>query len=62
MVGGELCTDDECLEARLFSADEIPWDALAFRSTTDALREYYAHIRSSLDPAHGRPVPAEPDG
>ena len=47
MVGGELCTDDECLEARLFSADEIPWDALAFRSTTDALREYYAHIRSS---------------
>ena len=47
MIGGELCTDDECLEARLFSADEIPWDALAFRSTTDALRDYYEHIRSS---------------
>ena len=47
MLGGELCTDDECLEARLFSADEIPWDALAFRSTIDALRDYYEHIRSS---------------
>jgi hypothetical protein len=47
MLGGELCTDEECLEARLFSADEIPWDALAFRSTIDALRDYYAHIRSS---------------
>ena len=40
IVGGELCTDEECLEARLFSADEIPWDRLAFHSTTQALREY----------------------
>ena len=39
-VGGELCGDDECLEARLFDADEIPWDELAFRSTTEALRDY----------------------
>jgi ADP-ribose pyrophosphatase YjhB (NUDIX family) len=42
IVGGELCTDDECLEARLFSADEIPWEALAFRSTRDALTDYYS--------------------
>jgi 8-oxo-dGTP diphosphatase len=40
MVGGELCTDDECLEARLFLPGEIPWDELAFHSTTQALREY----------------------
>jgi 8-oxo-dGTP diphosphatase len=40
MTGGELCTDEECLEARLFSPEEIPWDALAFRSTREALREY----------------------
>ena len=33
VLGGELCTDDECLEARLFARDEIPWDMLAFRST-----------------------------
>ena len=41
-IGGELCPDDECLEARLFSADEIPWRELAFRSTNDALQEYLA--------------------
>ena len=39
-IGGELCGDDECLEARLFSRDEIPWDELAFHSTTEALREF----------------------
>ncbi len=40
IVGGELCTDDECLEARLFVPREIPWDELAFHSTTQALQEY----------------------
>ena len=40
MLGGELCGDDECLEARLFTPAEIPWDGLAFRSTTEALRDY----------------------
>nr|MBA2305417.1 NUDIX hydrolase [Acidobacteriota bacterium] len=33
-VGGVLCTDEECLEARLFTPDAIPWDQLAFDSTT----------------------------
>jgi ADP-ribose pyrophosphatase YjhB (NUDIX family) len=41
MTGGELCTDDECLEARLFAREEIPWDALAFRSTREALEDYF---------------------
>ena len=40
MLGGELCGDDECLDARLFRPDEIPWDQLAFRSTSEALRDY----------------------
>jgi ADP-ribose pyrophosphatase YjhB (NUDIX family) len=40
ITGGELCTDDECLEARLFPPEEIPWSQLAFRSTHDALRDY----------------------
>jgi 8-oxo-dGTP diphosphatase len=39
-IGGELCTDDESLEARLFTPDEIPWTELAFRSTHDALRDF----------------------
>jgi ADP-ribose pyrophosphatase YjhB (NUDIX family) len=41
-LGGALCTDEECLEARLFSPAEIPWTQLAFPSTHDALREYFA--------------------
>jgi len=42
MIGGTLTVDDEGLEAREFSPDEIPWDDLAFRSTREALREYLA--------------------
>ena len=40
-LGGELCGDDECLDAALFSADRIPWTELAFRSTTEALQDYF---------------------
>jgi ADP-ribose pyrophosphatase YjhB (NUDIX family) len=46
MVGGQLCTDDECLEARLFAPDEIPWDRLAFRSTREGLQHYFDHLPS----------------
>lgn len=50
-LAGDLCNDDECLEARLFRPDEIPWDALAFRSTGEALRDYLgAHSLSSKSP------------
>ena len=42
ILGGSLCTDDECLEARFFEPHEIPWGELAFPSTNDALREYLA--------------------
>jgi 8-oxo-dGTP diphosphatase len=51
VVGGELCTDEECLEARLFAPAEIPWNQLAFDSTTRALREY---LGSDLDFSNGR--------
>ena len=40
MVGGVLAIDDESLEARTFTRDEIPWDDLAFRSTYEALKAY----------------------
>jgi ADP-ribose pyrophosphatase YjhB (NUDIX family) len=40
VLRGELCYDEECLDARLFRHDEIPWDRLAFRSTGEALRDY----------------------
>lgn len=40
-IGGTLCADDECSDAQLFGMDEIPWDELAFRSTREALRDYF---------------------
>jgi ADP-ribose pyrophosphatase YjhB (NUDIX family) len=40
-VGGTLVVDDEGLEARAFEQHEIPWDELAFRSTQDALQDYF---------------------
>jgi len=45
MMGGELCNDDECLEAKLFRPDDLPWDELAFRSTREALRDYLDGVR-----------------
>lgn len=41
IVAGQLRIDEESLEARLFSRAEIPWAELAFRSTRDALEDYY---------------------
>lgn len=46
-IGGELCTDDECLEAQLFTPEDLPWDRLAFHSTTEALRDYLDSSRQS---------------
>ncbi|MDE0829907.1 MAG: NUDIX hydrolase [Vicinamibacterales bacterium] len=37
----ELRHDEESLEIGTFSQDEIPWDDLAFRSTHEALQDYY---------------------
>ena len=45
MLGGTLCVDDECLEAAEFTESEVPWECLAFPSTRDALRDYFAGIR-----------------
>jgi len=39
-TSGELTIDDESSEIRTFRADELPWDALAFSSTMDSLRDY----------------------
>ena len=46
-IGGSLCVDDECLESAEFAVEEIPWDDLAFRSTSEGLRDY---LRGLLHP------------
>jgi ADP-ribose pyrophosphatase YjhB (NUDIX family) len=40
VIGGDLCGDEECLEAALFSPAALPWDELAFTSTAEGLRDY----------------------
>ena len=40
MIGGALACDDESLEAKFFEPETIPWEELAFRSTSEALREF----------------------
>jgi 8-oxo-dGTP diphosphatase len=42
ILGGELRIDEESLEARLFTAADIPWTDLAFVSTRDALKDFIA--------------------
>jgi ADP-ribose pyrophosphatase YjhB (NUDIX family) len=44
-LSGELCYDDECLEIALFDRARIPWQDLAFRSTTEGLRDYLDGVR-----------------
>ena len=44
-LGGTLCVDDEGLETAEFDASVIPWDNLAFRSTSEGLRDYLAGLR-----------------
>ena len=58
-IGGALRADDESLEAAWFKADDLPWPALAFRSTGDALRDY---LRTSPAAARRRPAAAAPAG
>jgi len=42
ILGGELKLDAESTEMRQFSQSEIPWDELAFLSTKEALRDFFA--------------------
>ena len=44
IIAGHLRVDEESLEAGLFSRAEIPWTTLAFRSTRDALEDYYTGV------------------
>lgn len=47
-IGGTLCVDDECLETAEVGDTDIPWDDLAFRSTREALRDFFNGLRHPL--------------
>jgi 8-oxo-dGTP diphosphatase len=42
VLGGALALDEEGLEAGAFTAKTVPWKDLAFRSTREALHDYFA--------------------
>jgi ADP-ribose pyrophosphatase YjhB (NUDIX family) len=49
-TGGTLRAADECLEARPFAPQAIPWGDLAFPSTFEALRDYLHQVYSQSPP------------
>ena len=60
MLESTIDPGPESIEARLFTADEIPWDDLAFPTTTWALRHFLeVRGRSPIAP-FGTPVDAPP--
>ena len=44
-TAGDLCVDEESLEAQWFAPPEIPWDELAFQSTREGLSHYLEGFR-----------------
>jgi ADP-ribose pyrophosphatase YjhB (NUDIX family) len=46
VVSGQPSAGDETLDVRVFAEDEIPWNELAFPSTAEALRDYFAGCRA----------------
>ena len=47
-IEGQMAVDEESLESAEVEAAAIPWDALAFRSTHEALRDYLAGLLHPL--------------
>jgi ADP-ribose pyrophosphatase YjhB (NUDIX family) len=50
-IAGTLTIDDESSEIRAFHRRDLPWDQLAFPSTRDSLRDYFAARGSTRDAA-----------
>ncbi|OGB94144.1 MAG: NUDIX hydrolase [candidate division NC10 bacterium RIFCSPLOWO2_12_FULL_66_18] len=42
VTGGTIQVDEEGLDARVFPPPEIPWDQLAFPSTSEVIRDFLA--------------------
>lgn len=45
IVGGNPQPGEEAEEVAFFSPDALPWEALAFRSTTEALQDWIRRLR-----------------
>jgi 8-oxo-dGTP diphosphatase len=40
VMGGSIQVDEEGLDARVFAPSDIPWDQLAFPTTSEVIRDY----------------------
>lgn len=63
LINGEYGVGDETLEAGLFAEDEIPWEDIAFSSSTFALKKYFENrqkgewnVHYSSTSKHQRPM------
>ena len=57
MCSPDLNIGAETLEAQLFSEADIPWEQLAFRSVTFALRQYFADLKAGVQQLHSTTLP-----
>jgi ADP-ribose pyrophosphatase YjhB (NUDIX family) len=52
MLSPALDPGSETLEARLFREDEVPWDAIAFRTVRETLQHFFADRRRGIFDLH----------
>ena len=57
IVSGELRTNPEALEFGTFRPEAIPWDEVAFHTSTWALRDWVHRVRPDLHPETRREPP-----
>jgi ADP-ribose pyrophosphatase YjhB (NUDIX family) len=43
VLGGTLKADDDCVDARMSTPAEIPWEQLAFKSSISAIQDWLKH-------------------
>lgn len=60
MLAPEVDPGPESLEARLFTEEEIPWDALAFRTVSQTLRWFFEDRRSGSFHLHTETIRYQP--
>ena len=52
LVDGQFGIGEESLDCQLFSEDEIPWEEIAFTSSTFTLKRYFADKQAGLVQTH----------
>jgi ADP-ribose pyrophosphatase YjhB (NUDIX family) len=57
ITGGDVRTSPEALEVRAFRPEAIPWQDIAFRTTTWALRDWLRRRHPELHPDLRGPLP-----